>query len=230
MALYGYFLALLLLSVTVPHSIAFIDPSLPDNGFDSPTDIPAPPNGEVECKTEYGITTCSAKCKSGFTFASLGSVGDTLVNQWMDGEWTIGPKFPPCKRTLCEAKHPEKGKVRCETSGNKMICDVECNPGYRSEHTHYYMCDLDNGEWSPSLPKINRFPTCIIGEQSCINMEAPENGYIICETVDGIHKCTPMCKVGYGAVGMPMEGYFKCSLGMWLPSEKVMCLRKFTIS
>lgn len=46
-----------------------------------------------------------------------------------------------------------------------MLCSVQCNPGYRTEHTHLYMCDLNNGEWSPSLPKTNQFPQCIMGEK-----------------------------------------------------------------
>ncbi|XP_076806278.1 von Willebrand factor-like [Clavelina lepadiformis] len=197
---------------------------MPDMDISSPENLSAPPNGDVECKTEDGVKICSATCKSGYSFKSRATIGETIVNKWVNGQWTLGRRFPSCKKTLCEAKHPDRGSVLCEKTGNTLLCSLQCNPGFRTEHTHIYMCDLSNGEWSPSLPVLNQFPQCIQGGKRCNNMEPPENGYIICKVVDGVHKCTPSCKRGFALSDAPDEGFYTCLLGKWSPVKMPVCM------
>ena len=67
---------------------------------------------------------------------------------------------------------------------------------------------------------------CILFECSCNNMEPPQNGYILCKIVDGIHKCTPSCRQGYALADAPLEGFYTCVEGMWSPVAKPQCMRK----
>lgn len=60
---------------------------------------------------------------------------------------------------------------------------------------------------------------------SCLNIDAPENGYIICDHTDGEHRCTPSCRSGYALTVAPPNGYFTCQQGQWDPQELAVCSR-----
>ena len=60
---------------------------------------------------------------------------------------------------------------------------------------------------------------------SCLNIDAPENGYIICDHTDGEHRCTPSCRSGYALTVAPPNGYFTCQQGQWDPQELAACSR-----
>jgi hypothetical protein len=223
MALGVCFIAISILSTAVPHSFASVDSMKTTSDIAFPDTIKAPRNGEVHCVTVNSRMTCTAKCRSGYSFVGE-TTGSELVNEWMDGSWTLGPAFPECQQTFCEARQPENGTILCEPNGDMVLCSLTCKEGFRSEHTHLYMCDKDTGKWSPSLPHDNYFPECISGEEACLNMEAPENGYIVCKLEEGCHRCYPSCKLGYGLSNAPAEGYFTCANGVWAPSDVPKCM------
>ena len=60
-------------------------------------------------------------------------------------------------------------------------------------------------------------------------MEPPQNGYILCKIVDGIHKCTPSCRQGYALSDAPAGGFYTCIEGKWAPVAKPQCMRKYTL-
>ena len=42
---------------------------------------------------------CSGVCKPGYRFDLPDSAeGDELINEFIDGSWSLGAQFPPCKR------------------------------------------------------------------------------------------------------------------------------------
>lgn len=106
---------------------------------------------------------------------------------------------------------------------------ITCSDGFRAPEHDAYICNRDNGEWSPELPTKDEFPSCISGESECdVRPTAPENGYIICKTEDGVKECTPYCKENF-ALDMPAPKKFTCVMGMWVPllGTDNLCVRKY---
>lgn len=67
--------------------------------------------------------------------------------------------------STCDAAEPLHGFSYCDDVGDARICSLECDANYRRSGPHMFMCRKKTGEWSPSLPELNKFPACINGKE-----------------------------------------------------------------
>ena len=137
----------------------------------------------------------------------------------------------------CKLEAPENGEVKCHTAFDKLnMCEITCNEGYTRSDNMVFACVIDEETtepvWSPKV-EGNRFPACYKIDEQCNDLEAPENGFIHCETdpETSDRLCWPECKQNFMFEHqIPLRGYYRCSangsLG-WKPSNQIpKCIAK----